>query len=79
MFIQQKINYNKNKERLGDIERVIVDVCNDESGFSLARSYRDAPEIDNYVKINEKLEVGSFYDIKVKEAYEYDILGEVIN
>ena len=54
-------------------------MCNEESGFSLGRSYRDAPEIDNYVKINEKLDIGSFYNIKVKEAYEYDVLGEIIN
>jgi len=79
MLIQQKINYEKNKTRVGNIEKVIVDVCNKESGFSLARSYRDAPEIDNYVKINKKLNVGSFYNVKVKEAYEYDVLGEIIN
>ena len=54
MMIQQKINYDKNKDRLGNIEKVIVDVAN-ESGWSLARSYMDAPEVDNYVKINEKL------------------------
>ena len=47
-------NYDKNKHRIGNEEKVIVDVNND-SGWSLARSYRDAPEIDNYVKINQKL------------------------
>ena len=55
---------------------MIVDVAN-ESGWSLARSYRDAPEIDNYVKINQKLEVGEFYNIKVTEAFEYDVIGEI--
>ena len=79
MLLQQKINFEKNKTRVGKIEKVIIDVCNEESGFSLGRSYRDAPEIDNYVKINEKLDIGSFYNIKVKEAYEYDVLGEIIN
>ena len=79
MLLQQKINFEKNKVRVGKIEKVIIDVCNEESGFSLGRSYRDAPEIDNYVKINEKLDIGSFYNIKVKEAYEYDVLGEIIN
>ena len=78
MMIQQKINFAKNKTRIGNIERVIIDVSNSDSGFSLGRSYRDAPEIDNYVKINELLDVGSFYTIKVKEAYEYDVLGEIV-
>ena len=78
MMIQQKINYNKNKERIGYKEKVIVDVSND-AGWSLARSYMDAPEVDNYVKINQKLDVGKFYDIKVTKAYEYDVEGELIN
>ena len=77
MLLQQNINFEKNKNRVGDIEKVIIDVSNKDSGFSLGRSYRDAPEIDNYVKINGVLNVGSFYEIKVKEAYEYDVLGEI--
>lgn len=78
MLIQQKINYNKNQERIGKIEKVLVDVVSDE-GWSLARSYKDAPEIDNYVKINLKLKKGVFYNVLIKEAFEYDVVGEVIN
>ena len=78
MLIQQKINYNKNQERIGKIETVLVDVVSDE-GWSLARSYKDAPEIDNYVKINLKLKKGAFYNVLIKEAFEYDVVGEVIN
>ena len=78
MMIQQKINYDKNQHRIGNEEKVIVDVNND-SGWSLARSYRDAPEIDNYVKINQKLEIGEFYNIKITEAFEYDVIGEIKN
>ena len=77
MKIQQKINLSKNKLRLGNIEKVIVDVSN-EDGWSLARSYRDAPEIDNYVKVNQRLDVGKFYNVKITDAYEYDVLGELI-
>ena len=78
MLIQQKINYNKNQERIGKIETVLVDVVSDE-GWSLARSYKDAPEIDNYVKINLKLKKGVFYNVLIKDAFEYDVVGEVIN
>ena len=78
MMLQQGINFKKNKNRVNLIENVLVDIVNDNEGWSLARSYRDAPEIDNYVKINELLDVGSFYTIKVKEAYEYDVLGEIV-
>ena len=77
MMLQQKINLNKNIARIGNEEKVIVDVVSEE-GWSLARSYRDAPEIDNYVKINKKLVKGKFYNVKIKEAYEYDVLGDLI-
>ena len=78
MMIQQKINFNKNINRIGNIEKVLVDVVSDE-GWSLARSYKDAPEIDNYVKINSQLNKGHFYNVKIKEAFEYDVSGELIN
>jgi ribosomal protein S12 methylthiotransferase len=78
MMLQQKINYEKNIDRVGSKERILIDVVNDE-GWSLGRSYRDAPEIDNYVKINQKLQVGSMYDVKIDKAYEYDVEGTLIN
>ena len=78
MLLQQKINYEKNIKRIGSKERILIDVVNDE-GWSLGRSYRDAPEIDNYVKINQRLEVGKMYDIKVDKAYEYDVEGSLLN
>ena len=59
-------------------EKILIDFVNDE-GWSLGRSYKDAPEIDNYVKINAKLEKGKFYDVLIKKAYEYDVIGELIN
>ena len=77
MMLQQKINLSKNIDRIGNEEKVVVDVVSEE-GWSLARSYRDAPEIDNYVKINKKLIKGKFYNVKIKEAYEYDVLGDLI-
>ena len=32
-----------------------------------------------HVKINQKLVVGEFYNIKVTEAFEYDVIGEVVD
>ena len=78
MMLQQKINFSKNKERVGKKEKILIDINNDD-GWSLGRSYRDAPEVDNYVKINKKLLIGSMHDVMIKKAYEYDVEGEVIN
>jgi len=78
MMLQQKINFEKNIKRVGLTERILIDIS-DDSGWSLGRSYRDAPEIDNYVKINQKLKVGKMYDVKIKKAFEYDVEGIIIN
>ena len=76
MMLQQSMNFKKNKDLIGSTQRVLVDVCNDQ-GTSLGRTYRDSPEIDNYVKIKQKIEPGTFCDVKITDAMEYDLIGEV--
>ena len=53
----------------------MIDISKD--GFSLGRTFRDSPTIDNYVKINQKLDVGKFYDVDITSAQEYDLIGKV--
>ena len=55
----------------------LVDVNSDE-GWSLARSYRDAPAVDNFIRIDTKLPIGEFVDVKITEAFEYDVKGECL-
>jgi ribosomal protein S12 methylthiotransferase len=76
MLLQQSINFKKNKALVGTTQRVLVDICNDQ-GTSLGRTYRDSPEIDNYVKIKQKIKPGTFCDVKIIKAMEYDLIGEV--
>ena len=49
-----------------------------EDGTSVGRSYRDAPEVDNFIRIDEKLPIGEFVDVKIIEAFEYDVIGKSI-
>ncbi len=76
MMLQQDINYKKNKDLVGTTQKVLVDIAN-EQGNSLGRTYRDSPEIDNYVKIKGKVQPGEFYNVKITDAMEYDLIGEV--
>ena len=76
MILQQDINYKKNKDLVGTTQKVLVDIAN-EQGTSLGRTYRDSPEIDNYVKIKGKVEPGQFYNVKITDAMEYDLIGEI--
>ncbi|MAA51370.1 MAG: 30S ribosomal protein S12 methylthiotransferase RimO [Candidatus Marinimicrobia bacterium] len=76
MMLQQNINYRKNKNLVGTTQKVLVDIAN-EQGTSLGRTYRDSPEIDNYVKIKGKVQPGEFYNVKITDAMEYDLIGEI--
>ncbi len=75
MLLQQKINHKKNLGLVGTTQRVLIDMCNSQ-GVSFGRTYRDSPEIDNYVKIKEEIDSGVFCDVKITEAEEYDLVGE---
>ena len=77
MALQQKINLKKNQSLLGTKQQILIDIAKD--GFSLGRTYRDSPTVDNYVKINKQLETGKFYNVKIDKALEYDLVGKVIN
>ena len=62
---------------IGSVDKVIVDKYLDD-GWSICRSYRDAPEIDNFVRINGKFSEGDFLNVKYTKAFEYDLHAEVI-
>ena len=50
----------------------------DENAY-VARTYRDAPNVDGYLFINTSRELmtGDFVQAHVKGAYEYDLIGEL--
>ncbi len=77
MALQQGINYKKNKDLINSTQKVLIDISKD--NFSLGRTFRDSPTIDNYVKINRNLEIGEFYNVKITDAMEYDLIGKVID
>ena len=76
MMLQQGINFRKNKELIGTTQRVLIDISKSDE-LSIGRTYRDSPEIDNYVKINQSIAPGTFCDVKITDAMEYDLVGEV--
>ena len=65
-----------NKYEIVSNQKVLIDVVKD--GLSLGRPFRDSPQIDNYVKIHQNLEIGKFYNIHVTSSEEYDLTGKVV-
>ena len=78
-FVLIGISLCQTIDRIGSVEKILIDIVDGNEGWSLGRSYRDAPEIDNYVKINQQLEIGEIYNVKIDEAYEYDVVGSLLN
>ena len=78
MEIQSAISLAKNEEKVEKTFRVIIDRV--EGEYFVGRTEGDSPEVDNEVLISskEKLSVGEFYEVRVTQADEYDLYGEVV-
>lgn len=79
MEIQQGISYEKNKTFVGSELEVIIEE-KVEDGLYEGRSYRDMLEIDGlvFVKSKKMLKKGQFVNVKITDALEYDLTGEMI-
>lgn len=79
MKMQQKISKQKNKEKIGSTERVLIDHAIDQKGYSfIARTQGQALEIDGQTLIKGKgLKVGEFANVKITGASEYDLFAQV--
>lgn len=78
MEVQQEISLEKNQEKVGKIFKVMID--KKEAGRYLGRTEFDSVEVDNEVIIQSKtkLKIGSFVNVKITKAFDYDIEGEVV-
>jgi ribosomal protein S12 methylthiotransferase len=80
MGLQEGISLAVCQEQIGKRERGIVDGRDGETGIIIARSMAQAPQVDGVTYISNKKDLtpGSFHDVLIKDAYEYDLLGELI-
>ena len=77
MEVQKKISFEKNNELIGNKLKVIIERI--EGDFYVARSYRDAPEVDGEVLIplnGIDIKVGNFYYVEVTDCNEYDLFAK---
>jgi ribosomal protein S12 methylthiotransferase len=75
MLLQQQISLEKNQTFVGKRLPVLIEGAGD--GISLGRSYRDAPEIDGMVIIEEEVPVGEILPVQITGAMVYDLVGRV--
>ena len=78
MALQQKISTLKNKNKVGKTVKVLIDRVDANNYYG--RTEQDSPEVDNEVIIPSKemhLRVGDFYDVRITDSKEYDLIGKV--
>lgn len=78
MEVQQEISCRRNEEKIGKTFKVIID--KKEAGKYLGRTEFDSVEVDNEVIVNSKakLSPGDFVNVKITNAFDYDLEGEVV-
>ncbi|MGI5849126.1 MAG: 30S ribosomal protein S12 methylthiotransferase RimO [Christensenellales bacterium] len=78
MEYQEGISQQICQGQLGKKMRVIVDGKDPETGIYMGRNMGQAPQVDGvtYISTKKDLTPGAFHDVLIKDAYEYDLLGE---
>lgn len=80
MELQEEVIFDKNETLKGrELFAFIEGKVSDENTY-VGRTYRDAPDVDGYLFINtgEELMTGDIVKVKVTGAYEYDLIGEIV-
>lgn len=78
MLRQAKISLNKNRKRLGEVCRVLVEK-EDGPGQYIGRTDFQAPEVDGVTFIKASALVpGQFVKVRITEGLKYDLKGEIV-
>ncbi|WP_047547903.1 30S ribosomal protein S12 methylthiotransferase RimO [Psychroserpens sp. Hel_I_66] len=79
MEIQSQISWELNQQKIGQTFKVVID--RKEGNYFIGRTEYDSPDVDNEVLIDATetyLKTGEFTTIKVIEAEDFDLYGEVV-
>jgi len=79
MELQQTISYENNFNKVGKTYDVLIEE-HDVENIYIGRTYMDSIDIDGcvYVTSDEELTIGDIYKVKINDALEYDLIGDVI-
>ena len=80
MMAQQAIAFDKSEEMVGKTVDVLIEGRLPEEDVYIGRTYRDAPDVDGYVFVHaeEDMISGDIVKVKITDAQDYDLVGDVI-
>ena len=76
MEVQQRISTRLNDAKVGNVYKTIIDRV--EGDYYIGRTEFDSPDVDTEVLINVAegdLQIGAFYDVRITDATEFDLMG----
>ncbi len=79
MEIQSQISWELNQQKIGETFKVVID--RKEGNYFVGRTEFDSPDVDNEVLIDATqtyLKTGEFTTIRITEAEDFDLYGEVV-
>ncbi|WP_115461574.1 30S ribosomal protein S12 methylthiotransferase RimO [Winogradskyella aurantiaca] len=80
MELQSQISWELNQEKIGKEFKVVID--RKEGNYFVGRTEFDSPDVDNEVLIPAEqtyLKTGEYYQVKIKEAEDFDLYAEVLS
>lgn len=80
MELQVGISYENNLAKIGNTYDVLIEE-KDVENIYVGRTYMDSIDIDGvvYVTSDDELELGNIYKVKINDALEYDLMGDVVD
>src|SRR5690606_41648141 len=79
MEVQAQNSYKLNQKKIGQTYKVLID--KKENGHFVGRTEFDSVDVDNEVLIDASLQycrIGDFVQVRITDAREFDLYGEVI-
>lgn len=81
MELQQEIAFEQAEAMVGKTVEVIIEGSMPEDGVYVARTYKDAPNVDGFLFLQSDRELmsGDFVMARITGSNEYDLIGELIS
>lgn len=81
MSLQSKISETVNIEMEGKVIDVLIEGRDDEQHIAYGRSYREAPDVDGQVFIeNDNVSnLGDIVKVRILQGFDYDVVGERVD
>jgi len=79
MQVQADISLSRNQQFIGKVLDVLVEGIDEENRIAIGRSYRDAPEVDGLVIIEDLAPLGEMVQVQVNSALTHDLVGNLVS